>query len=196
MTSPKAVLKFIKGSSFGPVWKIISNLESRCQSGTTGVFLEASATRRFSMKTSPWTCAAIVLAGALFTSWMVLAAIPPQSVTEYSPARSRADQRATLLERDMLRADSNDERMQSLNRAIADLRYMNENALRETAKDQGYMSLMVAVLDSIPKNKDFKKSDCGKYESDMLNQFEPTAEEEPDDPAVRHGWYVLQALCR
>ncbi len=46
------------------------------------------------------------------------------------------------------------------------------------------MDLMVSVLESLPAQKQFTKRDCLKYENDLLTQYEPMAEETPQEPAV------------
>ncbi|MNL33403.1 hypothetical protein D3C87_1553140 [compost metagenome] len=58
------------------------------------------------------------------------------------------------------------------------------------------MELVLAVLDSIPRGKGFHRGDCDKYENDLINQYEPLAEDEPEEPAVKPGWNALQAICR
>jgi hypothetical protein len=73
---------------------------------------------------------------------------------------------------------------------------LRDNNNAQSSQDESYMDLMTSVLESLPTQKEFKKKNCGKYEADLLNQFDPTAEEEPSEVAVKPGWNALQSLCQ
>ncbi len=125
-------------------------------------------------------------------SLVSLAAIPPQGIN----VRAQTEFHARMLEAKVSNARNNTERFRALHQALDQISSLRENNLTFTGKDEGYVSLMVSVLESLPTQTKFRQQDCAKYENDFLNQFEPTADEQPKEPAVRPGWKVLQALCR
>jgi len=135
----------------------------------------------------------------LMQASIAMAAIPLVEVTSSTPAtgvRQQVNFYTQQLEEDLKRAQNNTERFQALNKASDQIRVLKENALTQTASDEGYMELVLAVLDSVPRGKSFHRGDCDKYENDLLNQYEPLAEDEPEEPGVKPGWNALQAICK
>lgn len=110
--------------------------------------------------------------------------------------RQQVDSYAELMEKEVAAAKNNRERFRALDRVEDQIIALRENAVTQTAHDEAYMDLMLAVIDSIPAEKEFHKKDCARYEADMLNQFDPTADEGPSEPAVKPGWNALQSLCK
>ncbi|MGZ3773184.1 MAG: hypothetical protein ACXVCY_06405 [Pseudobdellovibrionaceae bacterium] len=101
-----------------------------------------------------------------------------------------------LLEKEVNVSKTNKERFQSLNRVIHEIKSLRDNSIPQGAWDDSHLDLLVTVLESLPSEKKFNKKDCAKYENDLLSQFEPQAEEAPEEPAVKPAWTVLQSLCR
>ena len=113
-----------------------------------------------------------------------------------SGVRQQINFYAQELDYNLRLAQSQNEKFRAINHATVQLIVLKDNALTQTAADEGYMELMIDVLDSIPRGRDFNRENCDRYENDLLNQYEPFAEEEPQEPAVKPGWNALQALCR
>ena len=110
--------------------------------------------------------------------------------------RAQVDSYVVALNKDMASRKNNHEKFKTLSRAVDEITMLRDNGMPQTAQDDAYMDLMVAVFESLPAEKDFKKLNCPRYENDMLNQFEPNADDTPTEPAVRPGWQALQSLCR
>ncbi len=110
--------------------------------------------------------------------------------------RQQVDSYAELLQKESLKAKNRKEVYQSLNRVLGQIKSLRDNNAPQGALDESHMDLVVSVLEALPQQSKFKKQDCLKYENDLLSQFEPMAEEVPQEPAVQPGWTVLQSLCR
>lgn len=110
--------------------------------------------------------------------------------------RSQVNSYVETLNKDLAQEHNTHERFKLLARAVDDITMLRDNSMPQSASDDAYMDLMVAVYESIPSEKDFKKRDCLRYENDMLSQFEPNADENPAEPAVKPGWQALQTICR
>ena len=128
-----------------------------------------------------------------FFSSVLMAAIPqpkPFSV------RSVVESYINGLQVDVLNAKNNTDRFQAINRTLEDIRALRDTAPPQNQREEGQMNLMVAVLESLPDQEDFKKVDCPIYQNDFINQYDPLAEDTPEEPAVKPGWTILEALCR
>nr|BFD60294.1 hypothetical protein CKG001_24010 [Bdellovibrio sp. CKG001] len=110
--------------------------------------------------------------------------------------RQQVDTLAELLEKEVGKAKNNRDRFRAMNRVVGQIKSLRDNSVPQGAQDEAHMDLMVSVLESLPSEKNFKKKDCAKYESDLINQYEPTAEEVPQEPAVQPAWKVLSFLCQ
>lgn len=110
--------------------------------------------------------------------------------------RQQVDSYVELLEKEINEAKSNKDRFHSLNHILQEIRSLRDNGAPQGAVDEAYMDLLVSVLESLPTEKKFKKTECSKYENDLISQFEPQAEEAPEEPAVKPGWSVLHSLCQ
>ncbi|MDG0815874.1 hypothetical protein [Bdellovibrio svalbardensis] len=110
--------------------------------------------------------------------------------------RLQVESLAELMEKEIVLAKTTKEKFQLLGRAEDQIISLRENNSPQNAHDEAYMDLLMAVFGVIPEQKEFKKKDCAKYEADLLNEFEPAAEDAPTEPAVKPGWAALQALCK
>ncbi|MFM6928008.1 MAG: hypothetical protein ACKOX6_06055 [Bdellovibrio sp.] len=110
--------------------------------------------------------------------------------------RVQVDSYVAALNKELGSNENNHEKFKVLSRVVDEITMLRDNGLPQSARDDAYMDLMVAVYESIPAEKDFKKRDCLRYENDLLNQFEPNADDAPTEPAVKPGWQALQSLCR
>lgn len=144
-----------------------------------------------------------VLLIAVICGWSVLLLVPfnaqaGREIPIYSQrsVRQQFDAHMELLEKEVGKVKKNKDVFLSLNRVVSQIKSLRENSPSQGAQDEAHMDLALSVLESLPSERSFKKRDCAKYESDLLNQFEPTAEEEPLEPAVKPGWQVLRSLCK
>lgn len=129
----------------------------------------------------------------LFFSFLMLAAIPqPKPFT----VRSVVEGYINGLQVEVMSARNNAERFQAINRTLEEIRALRDTAPPQNQREEGQMNLMVSVLESLPDQKDFDRKECPSYQNDFLNQFEPLADDIPEDPAIRPGWTILQAMCR
>ena len=140
----------------------------------------------------------VLLLGFLLKIESAMAAIPKYNVEIDSgrTLKERVETRAELLKKDLALAQNDKEKFRALERTLSEIAGLRANNLFQDAKSEAYMDLMVTVLESIPDEYSFRKSDCLKYENDFLNEFEPMALDAPEEPAVQPGWAVLQSLCR
>ena len=117
------------------------------------------------------------------------------AVQENLPVKVQVNQYAAALRKNIGSTKDNHEKFMELMRTRNAINAIRENNLTQTAADEGYMDLMVAVFDSLPTESSFKKVNCLKYENDLLTQFDPVAEGDPTEPAVKPGWAFLESLC-
>lgn len=110
--------------------------------------------------------------------------------------REQVGSLAEMLEKEMPQAKNKKEQFKTLSRITNEIRILKENNPGQEAKDESYMDLLLSVLESLPKERAFKVNDCEKYQNDFINEYEPSAEENPTEPAVLPGWKALQALCQ
>lgn len=110
--------------------------------------------------------------------------------------RQQVDTYAELLQKEVLKAKNNRDKYRAMNRVVSQIKTLRDNSVPQGAQDEAHMDLMVSVLESLPREKNFKKKDCAKYENDLISQFEPTAEDIPQEPAVQPAWKVLESLCQ
>lgn len=128
-----------------------------------------------------------------FFSSALMAAIPqPKPFT----VRSAIESYVNGLQVDVINAKNNSERFQAINRTLEDIRALRDTAPPQNQREEGQMNLMVAVLESLPDQEDFKKVDCPIYQNDFINQYDPLAEDTPEEPAVKPGWTILESLCK
>ena len=110
--------------------------------------------------------------------------------------RQVVDSYAEMLEKEVRKAKNNKERFRSHRRVLGQIRILRDNSVTQSAQDEAHMDLLVSSLEAIPEEKKFKQRECARYESDFLEQFEPTAEEAPQEPAIKPSWEVLRSLCK
>lgn len=110
--------------------------------------------------------------------------------------RQQVDSYAELLQKEVVKAKNTKEKYSTMNRVLEQIRSLRDNSAPQGALDESHMDLMVSVLESLPSQGKFKKKECLKYENDLINQYEPAAEEAPQEPAVKPAWTVLQSLCQ
>ena len=140
-----------------------------------------------------------ILILGLILSAQTFAAIPLQiefPVRGSKSLRSQVNSYVTALNNELAQEQNRHEKFRLISRGIDDITMLRDNGMPQSAQDDAYMDLIVAVYASIPTEKDFKKRDCLRYENDLLNQFEPNADEAPSEPAVKPGWQALQVICR
>ncbi len=142
----------------------------------------------------------VTLGAAMFLTSMVssvsLAGKKEIPVTSGRSVRKQAESLTELMEKEIVVAKTTKEKFKLLGRAEDQIISLRENSNPQGAQDEAYMDLVMSVFGGIPEEKEFKKKDCAKYEADLLNEFDPTADDTPTEPAVKPGWTALQALCK
>lgn len=109
--------------------------------------------------------------------------------------RERVDSYAELLAKETQNSKTTNDKYRAINRVLREIKTVREKNLAQNAWDEAHIELLVSVLESLPLERKFRKKDCSKYKNDLLNQYEPLAEEAPEEPAVKPGWTVLKSLC-
>ncbi|AHZ85233.1 hypothetical protein AB1A81_12555 [Bdellovibrio bacteriovorus] len=144
-----------------------------------------------------------VLSAVMVCSLDAHAIIPPEglgagevAIRSNRSVRQQVESYTEMLEKEVSKAKNNKERYRAMNRIVLQIRSLRDNSVPQGAQDEAHMDLLVSVLESLPAEKKFKKKDCAKYEYELINQYEPTAEESPTEPAVLPGWKVLESLCQ
>lgn len=121
---------------------------------------------------------------------------PEVPVRSTRSLRQQVDSYAELLEKEVLKAKNTKEKYRVVKKVMSQIKMLRENSAPQGEQDESHMDLLVTTLEAIPPEKQFKKKECYKYESDFIDQFEPTADEAPEEPAVKPSWTVLKSLCR
>lgn len=124
------------------------------------------------------------------------ARIPEVPVRSPRSLRQQVDSYTEMLEKEVAKAKTSKEKFRSLARVLAQIRGLRENSSPQGALDETHMDLVLSALESLPRESRFKKKDCPKYESELIDQFEPATEDAPQEPAVKPSWAVLQSLCQ
>lgn len=109
--------------------------------------------------------------------------------------REQVDSYAELLAKETKNSKSTSDKYRAINRVLHQIKTVREKNTVPNAWDEAHIDLLVSVLESLPLERKFRKKDCVKYKNDLLNQYEPLAEEAPEEPAVKPGWTVLKSLC-
>jgi hypothetical protein len=141
------------------------------------------------------------LLGFFFLLSSAEGAIPPNSNGNGlngngSNLRSQVDALTRSMNKDILNAKSAKDKYRVMGRTLDEIKSLRDNTYPQSAHDEAYMDLMVDAMESIPPERSFKKRDCARYENNMINEFEPMADEAPQEPAIQPGWHALQSLCR
>lgn len=110
--------------------------------------------------------------------------------------RQQVDTYGELLQKEVAKVKTLKEKYKTISRVKSQIKELRASNSPQGLQDEAHMDLLVSVLESLPPQKGFKRKDCLKYESELLVEFEPVAEEKPQNPAVQAGWEVLQSLCR
>lgn len=121
---------------------------------------------------------------------------PEVPVRSTRSLRQQVDSYIEMLEKDVATARNSKEKYRSLRRVVGQIKILRENSSPQGALDESHMDLLISALESLPSESKFKKRECSRYESELIDQFEPAADEAPQEPAVKPSWVVLQSLCR
>ena len=120
---------------------------------------------------------------------------PEVAVRSSRTLRQQVDSYAELLQKELATAKNNKDKFRALDHSLAQIRVLRENTAPQGAVDESHMDLMVSILESLPKERQFKKKECGVYENDLVTNYEPTLEDEPKEPAVKPAWDFLKSVC-
>lgn len=112
------------------------------------------------------------------------------------PVREQVQASLLRLESTMNQSQTTIEKFRALQRSLSEIEIIRDYGMPESRADKTHTDLTVAALHALPTQVAFKKDNCAKYESDFLNQFDPLAEEEPQEPALQPAWDVLKSLCQ
>ena len=124
-----------------------------------------------------------------------LAREPEVAVRSARPLRQQVESYVELLQKESIKAKTTKDKYRALEHSLAQIRMLRENSEPQNAKDEAQMDLLVSVLESLPKQREFKKKECPQYENELISTYEPTTEEAPKEPAVKPGWDFLRAVC-
>ncbi|WP_413577863.1 hypothetical protein ACLVWU_05190 [Bdellovibrio sp. HCB290] len=142
------------------------------------------------MKNLKWILGLVFLVGT------ANAAIREIPVNSGRSLRAQVDTYLELLQKELNMSKSNKDRFRAIRRVTDEIKVVRENNMPQSAQDEAYMDLLLTVFESVPSETNFKKGDCSRYENEILNQYEPTADIEPIEPAVKPAWNALTVLCR
>ncbi|AHI06473.1 hypothetical protein BDW_09865 [Bdellovibrio bacteriovorus W] len=125
----------------------------------------------------------------IFVSSTALGAVPPH----VSPI---LEKELLSLQVKLSETSARLEKFQEIQKTLLEIQSYQEAQPAVSKAEQGRVQLLVAVLEALPKARGFNVKDCEKYRNEYLEEFEPMAEEAPEDPSVLYGWDVLEKLCR
>lgn len=132
----------------------------------------------------------------LTLSWLFMMDAQGIPIESTRSLRQQVDSYADLLQKDVAKEKNAKKKIRATKRVLGQIKALRENSAPQGPLDEAHMDLLVSVLESLPNESQFRKKNCQKYEMEFINQYEPTAEEAPQEPAVRPGWTVLQSLCQ
>jgi hypothetical protein len=84
-----------------------------------------------------------------------------------------------------------------LKRSLSDIQaYRNSKDMADVMSEI-YMDVVTRSLQDLPDEKEFEPKQCGIYKSNLLLNYEPTAQEneQPEDPAVVQALQILKTIC-
>ena len=115
---------------------------------------------------------------------------------EPSLVKFRFDQEIKKLERLVSQNRDSISKVSLLKDALKEIQNLRDSLGRADLDEEIYMNIVVRSLDEIPEPKDFHQKRCPAYQSQMIVNFEPTADENgPIDPAVRKAYNILRRIC-
>ena len=138
---------------------------------------------------------------ALGTSQAAIPMVPMEPTLESSfqskrPVREQIQASLMKLESTLQQSQNTNEKFRALQRSLSEIELIRDYGQPENRADKTHTDLTVAALHALPTEVAFKKDDCAKYESDFINQFDPLAEDEPQEPALQPAWDILKSLCQ
>lgn len=125
----------------------------------------------------------------IFVSSMAYTAVP-------SPVSPVLEKKLLSLQVRLSESQNRLEKFQEVKKTLKEVQEFQENRAESTLTEAGRVQLLVAILESLPRAAKFDLKNCDKYRSEYLEEFEPMADEAPQDPSVLYGWDVLDKLCR
>ena len=132
---------------------------------------------------------------ALMLESAMAARTPEVPVRSTRTLRQQVDSYAELLQKEIGISKNAKEKFRALKHSLSQIRMIRENTAPQGAVDESHMDLMVSILESLPKEREFKRKECAVYENDLINQYDPTAEEAPTEPAVIPAYEFLKSVC-
>lgn len=133
-----------------------------------------------------------LLLGGLGASSLAMAAIP----AGIGSARLQANNQIDFWQKQISHDKTIEGKYRDFGQMLKDLHGLGDANMSKSQSDENYISVVVSVLESLPDQSSFRKDNCDRYENDFLNHFQPVADDDAMEPAVRPGWNLLESLCR
>lgn len=100
------------------------------------------------------------------------------------------------LQRNLGKSSKRPEQLRFLAQFEKQLKQERSRKPRQTEVDEIFFDQLLGVLSEIPRSKTSDSSDCSRTRAQILANFEPSAQDEPQNPAVKYGLSILKEICR
>ncbi|GIL16972.1 MAG: hypothetical protein BroJett040_07230 [Oligoflexia bacterium] len=85
-------------------------------------------------------------------------------------------------------------KLKSLDKLEKEFKKLRQENARQHVADELYFDNFIGAVVMIPK-KDFAVEKCSKYKTRILAEYDPSAKEGFENPAVQKALKILDALC-
>ena len=111
-------------------------------------------------------------------------------------ARQKFESEISNLEKNLSRAANLNEQLRLIERAEKGFRIMRKKQGRQVESDELFFDQFQTLLSEFPREKSFRKEECGGYQAFLVAHFEPKPQGSIHNPALKDGLEVLALLCR
>jgi hypothetical protein len=109
--------------------------------------------------------------------------------------RQKVESEILNLDRNLAKAKKLDEKFRLLAKSEREIRVLRKKTARQDERDEIFFDQFLAVLGEIPRSPQFKREQCGEYRTTLVAHFEPTAEGNVQNQALKYGLQVLDEIC-
>lgn len=108
--------------------------------------------------------------------------------------RQQVDSEIHNLKRNLESMKKPEDRWKALEKAEKEIHALRGRSPRQFEKDEIYMDTLMASLEEVPRQVEFKKDQCDAYRTGILAHFDPKGGEQPAPPIAR-TLEILKILC-
>ena len=118
-----------------------------------------------------------------------------KNLSNHVSLKQQVDQELHNLQKNVKKAASLNDKLKFIDLAESKIRDLRSVSPRQRDRDELYFDIVLASLEEIPRQEYFKKDRCDIYKQSILNKYDPEADSQPKNPAVKKTVGVLESIC-